>query len=158
MSAAAALRLLPTLLNPRHNVVGLEPHARPKPDRRQAKISAKPANMPRRTPQKPRHVLQRPKRIYLPLLSAAVAPVHSLSRPVNRCHLLSQIIHSDGGHKRALGGLVSSRFCERRSLVISVLLLHGMGGLPEQKSVKLKNVSSWDFTGGLPTLGHERLT
>jgi len=33
-----------------------------------------------------------------------------------------------------------------------------MGGLPEQKSVKLKNVSSWDFTGGLPTLGQEQLT
>ena len=53
---------------------------------------------------------------------------------------------------------LSSRYFERRSLVISVLLLRGMGGLPEQKSVKLKNVSSWDFTGGLPTLGHERLT
>ena len=112
--------------------------------------------MARRAPQKPRHVLHRPKRIYLPLLSAAVAPVHPLSRPVNRCHLLSQIIHSDGGHKPPLGGLVSSRFCERRSLVISVLLLRGMGGLPEQKSVKLKNSFSWDLTGGLPTHGRHR--
>jgi len=47
---------------------------------------------------------------------------------------------------------------ERRILVISVLLLRGMGGLPEQKSVKLKNVFSWDFTGGLPTLGRHRST
>ena len=93
---------------------------------------------------------------FSPLLYAAVAPVHSLSRPVNRCHLLSQIIHSDGGHKRPWGGLVSSPCFERRILVISVLLLPGIGGLTEQKNVKLKNVSSWDFTGGLPTLGRHR--
>ena len=47
---------------------------------------------------------------------------------------------------------LSSPSFARRSLVISVLLLRGMGGLPEQKSVKLKNVSSWDLTGGLTTL------
>jgi len=60
----------------------------------------------------------------------------------------------------AVHGLLAREqpYLESRILVISSLLLCGMGGLPEQKSVKLKNVSSWDFTGGLPTLGHERLT
>lgn len=150
--------LLTAVINPPHHVVGLEPHARPDLDGRQAKISAKPANVARRALQKLRQILHRPEHLFVPVQSDGVASIHHWSLRVNRCLLLSQKIHSDWEHNRHSEDVESRPYLQRRMLVISILLLRGMGGMGRQKSVKLKNVFSWDLTGGRPTLGHERLT
>ena len=148
-------------VEPVQNVLFGEPNQLPDLDVRQARLP-QPLHMPLGAAEKSCQFLgghQRP--FFRGFLSSVVACRHTMhlgvnARPVQSLPVAVREWKSTFSTSSKLP--LSSRYFERRSLVISVLLLRRMGGLPEQKSVKLKNVSSWDFTGGLPTLGHERLT